>query len=167
MRASSEEIAAKVRQPEWNLADHMGPVHHRDHAFGARRAADLADGHHQSGETRNAAEAQHAGARTDGGDQQIDKLFRAFGRQRNGHLAHGNPVARLLLQPGAASAGVFLIGNQHLIAGFQVQAAGHRAHRLGGVVHEGQFVFLTAEKIRVFGALRVHRFVAPARVLVS
>ena len=51
-----------VREPERNLTNHMSTVYHGDYAFSARCIANLADGHHQSGEVGDAAEAQHTSA---------------------------------------------------------------------------------------------------------
>src|SRR5215471_12583287 len=111
------------------------------------------------------AEEEYARARRDRVVEKIQNRgavrYRAWQRDSFHHdaIAFGAEIPRML------APGMLLVGDQHFVAGLQVNSVREVAVGLRGVAHEGEFLALTADKFGQRVAKLIPSRVAPDRIV--
>jgi hypothetical protein len=131
----------------------------RENILGAGKGAKLARGKDDAGDGGDVTEENHAGAGRDGVAEAIENVGGVGHGLGQGDFFHDDAVALGSEIPGMFAAGVFLVGDENFVAGFEVDAVGDVAVGLGGVADEGEFFAGAADE----GGERVAEFV-PGRV---
>ena len=88
------------------------------------------------------------GPRSDRGLELIDDVLLRWRWQLDGDLLHHDAVAPDPLVPGGQHPAVILIGDDHLVAGLEVEAENHRLIGLGGVPDNRHLLGIAAEALR-------------------
>ena len=167
MQTAREDITTKIVQPKGHLARKVCAIDHRDDALGPSGIANFTDWKEQARMRCDTREREHASFWLDLRQQRVGDLVCGLGRDGDLGFANLDAGARLPEQPAAASGGMFLIGHQNFVASLEIKAVRDQAHRFGGVVGEGELFLTGAEKPGESAAVRVHCFVAPARILIG
>src|SRR5262249_19432075 len=99
----SHVVAMKLGYFERNLAVHVRSIQHGNDTFGAGIITDRTHGHDQACGSRNAAEAQHSGTRTDCASDDVSELFRTLRRKWDLYFAQLYTVSRCFHLPAATA----------------------------------------------------------------
>src|SRR5439155_25564985 len=118
--AGGVKVAAEIVEIEGDLADGMGAIDVRQDAALPGQGTDLPGRQDQPGDGGDVTEGDDPGATSEGALEALDNLVCGCRRFRQGHEVELDAVPCRPLLPAAAASRVLLVGQEHLITGFQI-----------------------------------------------
>ena len=148
MRAAAVEVGLDVAQVDVEQSERLRAVDERQDAAVARELADLFRGEHVADRAGEVREPDHFRVRRDRACERVDVVLRAWMRIRRRNLLHGEAEALRLLLPRRVVARVVVGGDDHFVAGFQIDAVRHEVVRLARVARDHDLFRRHAQELR-------------------
>ncbi len=152
VRAGGVEVAVEVVEVHGEHSGGLGAVYSDNNAMFAGHFRYLSDREDHAVGVDDVAHGDNFGVGGDGVGVDFYDLVRGFGQDGEDGADEFDSFGLLPVLPGDGAAGVFVVGQDDFIAGFEVEAGGDNVHALGGVVDESDLFGGGAQKIGCFGS---------------
>ncbi len=148
VEARAVVVAAEVRDPEVEMREGVGAIHHHRHAVRVRHVADFPDREDLPRDVHQVGHHQEPRAGTEAALVEPDNLVVGRGMPGQGHDAVDDPVAPRLHPEHVEHGAVILGGHHRLVPGLPLDAGNHGVERLGGVAGDDELLGCAAGEFR-------------------